>query len=398
MSSSDLYDVIVIGAGPGGFAAAFAASQRGARVLLIDQNSGPGGVASFSGCPVFSGFSSLEPGRYNAAANALIEELSNLGMAKIVGHTLSSSEMAVQLAMSRLLRKNAANMLFYATLVGVKLDGRRIKSLQVFCAGQQLHFSAPYFVDASGDAVLAHLAGAEVLCGTLDESMTRTVLFKLNGVKNFDKSSLKERFASKRFPYPIQDCFMGTTLCDGTVLMNLTAVAGDALDAWDLTRMDLELREQVMVILHWLQKEFPEFADANVVAVAPRIGVRASRNIVGRTMLRSADIDGQLPVAEPVALGKRSYGDHYVLSFSSPWRKNHAGVQPIPYGALLARGVDNLAAAGRCIGIETKFVSCIRLMPCCIATGMAAGTAAAMRFPEYKSLADALLEQNCQLQ
>jgi len=397
MGIDDRYDVIVIGAGPGGFAAALGAVRQGARVLLIDQNSGPGGVAAFSGCPVFSGISTLEPGHYNSVTSEFIAELQKLDAARIIGHTLTSSEVAVQLAMSRLLQKQGVKLLFYATLVGAEVSQHHIESVQVFCAGQHMSFTAASFVDASGDAVLAHLAGAKVICGTPEDSMTRTVLFRLANVKSFDKSSLKERFASKKFPYPIQDCFMGTTPCDGTVLMNLTAVAGDALDPWDLTRMDLELREQVAIILPWLQHEFPEFSEARLVAVAPRIGVRASRNIAGRQLLRCADIDDNRPVIDPVAIGKRSYGEHFVRSFSSPWRKSHDGPQPIPYGALLAEPLQNLAAAGRCIAVETRAISSIRLMPCCLATGLAAGTAAAMQFPEYNKLAATLKEQKCQL-
>lgn len=53
METADRYDVIVIGAGPGGFAAALGAARQGRRVLLVEQNSGPGGIAVFSGCPVF---------------------------------------------------------------------------------------------------------------------------------------------------------------------------------------------------------------------------------------------------------------------------------------------------------------------------------------------------------
>ena len=397
METADRYDVIVIGAGPGGFAAALGAVRQGCRVLLVEQNSGPGGIAVFSGCPVFSGIASLESEQYNSVTGALIEELQKLDSAKIVGSTLTSSEAAVQLAMSRLLQKHGVKLLFYATLVGAEVREQRIESVQVFCAGRHLSFSASAYIDASGDAVLAHLAGAEVICGTPEESMTRTVLFRLSNVKSFDKNSLKERFAKKEFPLPNQDCFMGTTPTDGTVLMNLTAVAGDALDPWDLTRMDLELREQIAVILPWLQREFPEFSEARLVAVAPRIGVRASRNIAGRQLIRCVDIDENRPVSDPVAVGKRSYGEHFVHTFSSPWRKTYTGPQPIPYGALLAAPLQNLAAAGRCIAVETRAVSSIRLMPCCLATGLAAGIAAAMQFPEYNILAEKLLQEKCRL-
>ena len=156
----------------------------------------------------------------------------------------------------------------------------------------------------------------------------------------------------------------------------------------------MELREQVAIILPWLQHEFPEFAEARLVAIAHRSAC-ASRNIASR-QCSVVLISMRIVDYRPVAIGKRSYGEHFVLLFQS-WRKSHDGPQPIPYGALLAEPLQNLAAAGRCIAVETRAISSIRLMPCCLATGLAAGTAAAMQFPEYNKLAAALKEQKCQL-
>jgi hypothetical protein len=70
----------------------------------------------------------------------------------------------------------------------------------------------------------------------------------------------------------------------------------------------------------------------------------------------------------------------------------------VPYGALRSVNIPNLAAGGRGIGIEPKAVSAIRLMPVCIATGQAAGIAAAMDFPEYKELRQELVRQRCKFE
>ncbi|MDD3695694.1 MAG: FAD-dependent oxidoreductase [Lentisphaeria bacterium] len=392
------FDVLVLGAGPGGFAAAVAAAKQGKNVMLVEQNAAPGGVAAFSACPVIAGIASLDPKQHNSVSAELLIELQEMQAAKLMGWAVNSSELAVQIAMTRILKRNRVKMLFYATLTEVESEKERVKAVTVCCAGQKLRFTADNFVDASGDAVLAELAGASCQHGSVEESMSKTVLMKLSGIKSFDKASLKQRFAQLQCPIAIQDHFMGTPLADGTLVLNISAVAGDALSPWELTRMDQELREQCWQIMPWLRSQFPEFAEAQIVSIAPRIGVRASRNILGRCLITCDDIDQDRQFAEVVALGKRSYGEHYVKCFSSPWRKWHKGELPIPYGALIAEPLKNLAAAGRCIAIETKAISCIRLMAHCLATGVAAGSAAALGFPKYDKLKPALLKLNCRLQ
>lgn len=388
------YDVLVAGAGPGGFGAALGAAMLGKRVLLIDRNSGPGGVGVFSGCPVFSGINSFDGSIFGGVLEKLIDELAP--HARIIGNTLSTTEDQIQLSMTRLLRREGVEMLFYTTLTGVTREKDRLKSVSAFCAGKNLTFTARNFIDATGDAVLSRLADIPVMHGTPDETMTKTLFIKIIGAGHFDKPDLKKRFAKKRFPYPHQDSFMGTTLgYSNQVILNLSAVSGDATDPWDLTRMDIELREQIDVIVPWLRREFPEFRNCEIVSVPPNIGVRASCNIVGLETVRCTDLDENSPVPEPVAIGKRSYGEHYTKQFLSPWRRRTVGHRSIPYGALRTAEVSNFAAAGRCISIEPKAVSAIRLMPACVGTGQAAGFAAALNFPPYEKLKEVMKAQKC---
>lgn len=388
------YDVIVAGAGPGGFGAALGAASLGRRVLLLDRNAGPGGAAVFAGCPVLSGISSLDGRVFGGAPGKLIDALAP--DAAIVGSSLTTTEERIQLAMTRLLRRAGVDMLFYATLTGATCRNGRIRNISISCTGQNLTFTARNFVDATGDAALSRLANAPVIHGTPDETMTKTLLFKVIGVKHFDKPDLQQRFAEKKFPYAHQDRFMGTMLGHSNqLLLNLSAVSGDAADPRDLTRMDIELREQVDVIVHWLRVEFPEFRRCEVVSVAPNIGVRASCNMEAVETIRCEDLDENIPVTEPVAVGKRSYGEHYVKQFSSPWQSHANGSRSVPYGALRSASVSNLAAAGRCIGIEPRAISAVRLIPVCIGTGQAAGIAAALDFPPYAKLREALESQGC---
>ena len=394
------YDVIVAGAGPAGFAAAIGAAQAGKKVLLLDKNAGPGGVAVYCGCPVFAGMfgshGELPPG----VAGEFASRMKGRYFVSALTH-LNSSEFEVGLCMTRMLREAGVEMLFYAMLTAAECREGRIRSVTVSGCGNTLRLEAESFVDATGDAVLSRLAGAELLPSDPDETMTKTVLFRVSHVKNFDKPKLCELFPSLDFPYPHQDRFMGTIVgedeANGDVLLNLTAVSGNALDLADLTRMDIELREQIPVILDWMRKKLPGFEECRLSAVAPQIGVRGSCNVKGRAVITAADLDNDTPVDEPVAMGKRSYGGHYLHQFRSPWGTGSSGYRAIPYGALRPAGLDNLSVGGRCISIESKAVSAVRLMPVCMATGQAAGIAAALDFPPYPVLKQELIRQGIQV-
>ena len=390
------YDVIVAGAGPAGFAAAIGAARTGKKVLLLDKNAGPGGVAVYCGCPVFAEIFGSHGAPFPGVAGEFARRMKGHSFLSVQTH-LNSSEFEVGLCMTRMLREAGVELLFYAMLTAAECEAGKIRSITVSGCGNTLRFEAESFVDATGDAVLSRLAGAELLPVDPEETMTKTVLFRVSNVKNFDKPKLCELFPSLSFPYSHQDRFMGTVVGEdeagGDILLNLTAVSGNALDLADLTRMDIELREQIPVIVEWMRKKLPGFEECRISAVAPQIGVRGSCNVRGRVVITAADLDNGTPVEEPVAFGKRRYGGHYIHQFRSPWGSGTSGLRAVPYGALRPAGLGNLSVGGRCISIESKAVSAIRLMPFCMATGQAAGIAAALKFPPYPVLKQELDRQ-----
>ena len=300
------------------------------------------------------------------------------------------------LFMTRMLKEAQVDMLFYAVLTGVSCRDGKIEKINVFCCGKHLEFSADFFVDATGDAVLAQMSGVPVNEPEEEKTMTKTVLFKVTGVREFDKKKLLEVFPQLEFPYPWQDRFMGGPGGpEGEdILLNLTAVSGNALDPFELTRMDMELREQVFTICEWMRRKLPGFENARPVFVAPNIGVRFSRCIVGQEQITCADLDNDTPVLEPVAWGKRAYGDHFTKTFQSPWRKSNIGLRAIPYGALIPQNIRNLTVGGRCISMEPEVATAVRYAPCCMATGQVAGIAAALGIPAYECLKKEFEKQN----
>jgi hypothetical protein len=136
----------------------------------------------------------------------------------------------------------------------------------------------------------------------------------------------------------------------------------DATSPEDLTYAELECRRRTMAEFDRLRRDVPGFEHAHVCRIAEQLGVTESRRLVGRRVLRRDE--AERPFDDAVAL-------------TGHWTKYGAWYQ-IPYGALLARELPNLLAAGRCISVDHRVHHATKEIPACFATGEAAGTAAAL--------------------
>ena len=391
------YDVIIAGGGVSGFAAAIGASQAGARVLLFDRQPSVGGTAVYAMTPVLGGWKADRQG--GGVADMLKEYLEERNELIWRGNNADTEEECLQDAMLALLEEAHVDMLFDAELVSAKCADDRICSITVKQNSELLEFAADNFVDATGEAALALIAGALTTVPPVELSMTKTLMFKVRNIKSFDKISINKRFREKEFPIPGQDKFMGTQLLrDNEANLNLTAVVGDASLPEERERMYRELQNQVPVIVEWLRKEFPEFAELEVVRVAPILGVRYTRSIVSRRQLVLADMQNPEPPPEPVGFCGSYIGGHYINGYSSPWGHVITGRPAIPYGSLRSANINNLLACGRIIDVDPRVISAVRLCVNCISSGQAAGIAAALDIPDYEVLAEELKRQKCLIQ
>ncbi len=393
------YDVVVLGAGPGGIGAALASARLGARTLLVERNAAPGGVATQSNCPHLMGLGDgtrqivggiaddlarrlgeLKLGRFRSSSPGVEDQ--TIGDRPLIGN-ISTNIHNLRLVVNRLLREARVERLFYTPLIGAVTEGARVTAAAVDRAEGPGLIRGRFFVDATGDATLVWRAGGRVLEAEPDEAMTKTLIIDVGGVDHFDIEATRIRFKELadqgRVPVAIQDRFMGYASFEpGWVQLNYTAVVGDALQSGDLTRMDEELREQIHAGVAWYRENFPGFENCYLARVAERIGVRAGRSGLGRQTITQRDIDENTPVAEPVALGLRRYGDHGTKQFSAAWGKPVSGLRPIPWQTLLSADFGNVLLAGRAISVEPKMVTCVRYIGQCLATGQAAGTTAAL--------------------
>lgn len=390
------YDCIIAGAGLSGFAAAVGASQAGAKVLLIDKMAAPGGSAVYAMTPVLSGW--REFGIGNAVGRILADELQKINAFEWRVSKIVTDEDSLQHAMSNILKRLNIDTLFSASLCGVEKTEDKISSVSVMTIDGVKKFTAENFVDATGDAVLSMLAGAELITPCGEESMTKTLMFKVRNVKNFDRDTVVKLFKEnhEHFPVQITDSFMGLPLLDESeVLINLTAVTGNASDAESYSRMQSELYKQVGPVVDYLRRYIPCFADAVVSKTAPVVGVRYTRSVRGLRSLTLDDIFNPEMPPEPVAFCGNYIGGHYVKQYRSPWGYAITGNPAVPYGAIQAKGIPNLLTAGRIIDADPKVISAVRLAAGCLATGQAAGIAAALGVPSYDKLCTELEKQHC---
>lgn len=402
------HDVAIFGAGPGGIAAATAAARLGMNTIIVDKNGYPGGVATAGACCYLMGFGGDKRQIVGGVAVELVRLLDRMGFARMITYPSSTPDPrpigdrpiddnvivsieGMKVGANRLMRDAGVRMLYYTSLIGAVTSDDRIVAAAVDRAEGPGLIRAKTFVDATGDALLVQRAGGAVTEHPEDDAMTKTILLRVGGVRSFNRQRVSQEFdrlfREGRVPFAGQDRFMGfRTLNPDEVLLNFTLTSGSGIRSAELTRMDIELREQVVTAVDWYRREIPEFADCFLVDAAPVIGVRGGRCIVGLETITTEAVDKNKPVTEPVALGTRSYGGHSIKQFEPEWRKSNPGLRGIPMRALIPRSFTNVIAAGRAISSEVRAMDTFRLMSRCMAIGQAAGVIAGLCAKDKKQI------------
>jgi hypothetical protein len=169
----------------------------------------------------------------------------------------------------------------------------------------------------------------------------------------------------------------------------------DPLDPWDLTRAEREGREQAWQATDFYRRYVPGFEKAYLLDTSNHIGVRSSRRIHGIHTVTAQDVLEFRKYKDGIARGSwdvdvwppDSYTAPAVDRSTEEWKRRRKKMESgeyydIRYGAIVAKGVDNLLVAGRCLSAEHLAEASLRIQQTCISTGQAAGTAAAMSLKE----------------
>ena len=401
------YDVVVLGGGPAGLAAAAAAGQHGRRVLLIERYGFLGGMGTAAGVTNFCGLHANVHGDIrqvvHGVADDLLARIDRLGglnaphmvLGKIAAQAYDTA--AFKCAADDLLLAHKVDIRFHALAVGVVMDSEtRIKALLIEDKSGRGAVLARCFIDCSGDGDLAAFAGAAFEKGDEHGNMLYpTTMFRVNGV---DAAAAGEAWrsipalmdeAEKRGrKFPRKGAIVRPMKHTSEWRVNVTQVknaqgrAVDATDASELSAGEIEGRKQAIDFFEFLRREAPGFRDAYVVDIPPQLGVRETRRITGLYQLTADDVLSCASFDDSIGINGWPIENHAAGDVIWRWQaEGSRGFNHLPYRMLLpvtAGGAvfENLMVAGRCASMTHEGQSAARVSGGCFVMGQAAGTAA----------------------
>ena len=380
-------DIAVVGAGIAGLSAALEAAKLGRRVVLVDGAPTLGGQAVGAIIGTFCGLFSNGPDPYqvtHGVADDILHELGEEGALHYIKGRRNTTivqydEVALSRWVARAVERSGLEILLGAILREAVRDGGRIRALKLATRYGDVELRAQGFVDATGDAALAWLAGFE--CQEPDEPIYGTQMMVLEGIDEaavaaIDRKALERRLAEKAEAYGLRrhDGFVFAAPGKGRCLINMTHLE-TPLEPLAASRMVLDGHNQADRLVAFLSDEYPQaFAQARIRNYGLP-GIRMTRWIAGREHLTTDMVRHGVRTADaiarcswPIELHNRAAGVHW-----EEFGNDH--MHWVPFGCLIPKGAENLLAAGRCIDGEPAALSTVRVMGPCIATGAAAAHA-----------------------
>ena len=386
------WDALVVGGGLTGVAAAVAARRQGLEVLLLEKAGFLGGAPGTMLINPFMPYSTTVDGQRFALSRGFFAELQEL-LREVGGYhgpgREDIHEEYLKLALDRLVVREGVRVLFHATLCGVEKSGETIVALQAATKAGTLRFTARRYLDCTGDADLAVMAGCPYQLGRGDGlCQPMTLCFRIGNVdipvfrenRQLMQDRYKQLKAEGKIRNPRENVLVFNTLVDGMLHFNTTRVVRhNPVDPLDVTRAEMAAREQMFEICHFLREQVPGFEHSQLVYSAGEIGVRESRKIVGEYVLTQEDLVACTKFPDRIAAG------NYDIDIHNPEGSgtSHYYFAPgtwytIPYRSLLPLKAGNLLVAGRCISATHEAQASIRILPIVATLGQAAGVAAAV--------------------
>lgn len=393
MRAAARFDVIVAGGGSAGVAAACAAARSGARTLLIEQGGCLGGAATLRGVLTYCGLYTLGEAPRPAVAGIAAEVIAGLRRLEAVtgpvrhrGVFVAFDPEAVKLVLDEICAASRVTVLLHAHLIGAVREGGRIVRIAWADHGGTHEAGAAAFVDATGEADLAFLAGAATRYGNDGAVNLGTLATRFGGIAPEVRVTAEQVAAAVA---TARARGIGPFSKDRSVVVRLpgsfdlacylASVDHDARDAASLTHAETLGRAQAWAYLAAI-RTIPGCERAWLAATGPHFGTRESRHIASRAPLLWADVTAGQRTAECVALGAWGAEWHDAADFGSSFAYPPArGAFDIPLSCLCSADTDNLFAAGRIADGDRLAGAAIRVMGTAFATGQAAGVAAALR-------------------
>lgn len=422
-------DVVVIGGGCAGIAAAVCAARHGAQTLLVENNGVLGGMATaglvgpFMTCfdpdgenQVIKGFFDEFVREMEKRGGAIHPEQVAAGTSysgyRVYGHAHCgpfNSESFKRVA-EDLCTDSGVELLYHAMFVSACMneDGSKITGAVFATKGGLVQVNAKIFIDCTGDADVAYRSG--VPCAYGDESgqtQPSSLFFTVRGVDKekletireesgdfktiFFQDMIQKEIEEGRYHVPRNKLAVYENP-DGTFRVNMSRVyLKDGCDPFEVTAASIKGRQQIAEIISLMRRLLPGCEHVELVDSASMLGQRETRRIQGKFVLTGDDIKSKRKFEDVIFLSGNSIDMHsgsavnYQPASGAPYQ--------VPYRILLPQKVDNLLVAGRCSSMDRVALAAIRVMPPVFAMGQAAGTAAAMCISQGIQPADVPVER-----
>lgn len=420
-------DVIVCGGGPAGCAAALAAAQMGVKVILLEDFGFLGGV------PTAAGVNGIGSWFYEPDGQVLISGipqkiitdayLRNGGSKSEIdrifspldhtpdyqntfgGNWIPVNPEILKITLDSLMAQAQVQVILDAKIVKPVTDGKSVKGIIYESKSGRRAILGHTVIDATGDGEVAARAGAKFEIGRPEDHLCQpmTQIFATYDTDypdmyyGFGQDPETDPLVRNRFQLAVKqarelgilrenpnDIFCAATMlhpeCRTVRAVNFTRVQKlSSTDDTEFTQALMQGRRQVAEAMDFIHQYVPGGKSAKLAMMYPNIGIREGRRITGETVLTGDDIIAGRRFPDAIARGI------YLLDIHNP---DEVGVpsqlirlnQPydIPYRALIPQGLTGILTAGRCISGDNIALSSYRIVSHCMATGEAAGTAAAL--------------------
>ncbi|MEX0406050.1 FAD-dependent oxidoreductase [Aquibium sp. LZ166] len=408
-------EILVVGAGPGGLSAALAAARAGAEVTLVERFGCFGGNITVVGVEGFAWYRHEATVEANGIGREFEERARQMGAAVPESQSLSyeiDSE-GFKLVADRLVEEAGIHPMLHRSFVAPVMEGDRVAGIIVESKAGREAIMGKVVIDATGDADVAHRAGAPTVKTPVEEMQAASVMFHLAGVdkKVFmaevaaDPQTYKDwstgewtvetdgkeddmfsPFLKKPFRKAIEEGLIPAHLSTiaGTwgavhdsgelTYMNLVHLAGiDGTDPDSMTRGEIEGRRQAMLAVEALRRFMPGCDGVRLRNFGMSIGIRDTRKIDAVYNMTETDARRQGRFEDTIGIYPEFIDGYGVLILPTTGRYMH-----IPYRAMLPKKVKGLLVAGRAIGGDRIAHAATRNMACCAVAGQGAGVAAAL--------------------
>jgi FAD dependent oxidoreductase len=396
------YEVVVVGGGPAGITAAAAAARAGRSTILIERYGYLGGAGTAGGLSTFCGLHANVHGDHRQVIHGLADDL--LGRIAAMdglnephlslGNRVQAQAFdisAYKIAADELVGGSGATLLYHAMVTGVSMAAAdRIGAVFVESKSGRHAIRGQVFIDCSGDGDLAAWSGVPFEKGA--DMLFPSLMFRINGVDAGKAGRAWEVVARKmdeaeaagthKFPRKRPIVRPQRNPLEWRANMSqLTNPDGSPVDGTDVRQLsygEVLGRRQAWDAWEFIREVTPGFENSYIVDIAPQIGIRETRRIVGAYQLSQDDVLDCADFPDSIGVNGWPVEAHVAgdVDIRFPRGDNPRGFNQLPFRMIMPQVVDNLYVAGRCASMTHGGQSAARVSGPCFAMGQAAGTAA----------------------